>query len=70
MARFPDGYIFVPNVQDLTVTLEERDLVMCKSCRYYNTVGCGEGFGWCENPQVSRGTYDDFFCAKGEKNEA
>lgn len=44
-----------------------RPVVLCRDCVYYNTVGCADGFGWCEGVMASKGTSDDFFCAKGKQ---
>ncbi len=44
-------------------------VVRCKDCVYYNTVGCSDGFGWCEGTMVYTSTHDNFFCAEGEKKE-
>ena len=73
MARMPDGFVFItkvsgPKVKDgkafADVTIDERELVMCRSCRHYNTACCSEGCGWCENRNF--GTWDEWFCADGE----
>lgn len=73
MARMPDGFVFItkvsgPKVKDgkafADVTIDERELVMCRSCRHYNTACCSEGCGWCEDRNV--GTWDEWFCADGE----
>lgn len=73
MARMPDGFMFItkvsgPKVKDgkafADVTIDERELVMCRSCRHYNTACCSEGCGWCENRNF--GTLDEWFCADGE----
>lgn len=44
-------------------------VVRCKDCVYYDTVGCTDGFGWCEGTMVNTGTHDNFFCAEGKKKE-
>ena len=73
MARMPDGFVFItkvsgPKVKDgkafADVTIDERELVMCRSCRHYNTACCSEGCGWCESRNL--GTWDEWFCADGE----
>ena len=73
MARMLDGFVFItkvsgPKVKDgkafADVTIDERELVMCRSCRHYNTACCSEGCGWCENRNV--GTWDEWFCADGK----
>jgi hypothetical protein len=69
----PDGFVFItkvsgPEVKDgkafADVTIDERELVMCRSCRHYNTACCSEGCGWCESRNV--GTWDEWYCADGE----
>ena len=42
----------------------EDQIVRCKDCRYYNTVCCSYGYGWCENRNF--GTHDEWYCADGE----
>ena len=44
-------------------------LVRCRDCMYYNTTGCGAGFGWCEDAVVNTGVWDDFYCADGERRD-
>ena len=44
-----------------------KELVRCKECKFYNTTGCQTGYGWCENPVVSTGVYDEWYCADGER---
>lgn len=44
-------------------------VVRCKYCVYYDTVGCSDGFGWCEGTMVNTSTHDNFFCAEGKKKE-
>jgi len=71
MARFPDGWVFIlnvsgPKVKDgqayADVSLEERELVMCKNCKCYN----GK-IGYCYRVGDSRGP--DFYCADGERRD-
>lgn len=73
MARMSDGFVFItkvsgPKVKDgkafADVTIDERELVMCRSCRHYNTACCSEGCGWCEKRNF--GTWNEWFCADGE----
>lgn len=44
-------------------------VVRCRDCVYYNTTGCGTGFGWCEDAVVNTGVWDDFYCADGERRD-
>jgi hypothetical protein len=46
-------------------TIDAVQVVRCKDCKHYNTIGCSKGFGWCEN--IDRGTSDNFYCANGKK---
>ena len=71
VAWFPDGWVFIPKVSDLksddgklvaTVSVDERDLVMCKNCKCYN----GK-IGYCYRAGDSRGP--DFYCADGERRD-
>ena len=41
------------------------EVVRCKDCKYYNTNGCADGFGWCE--EVDCGKMDYFYCSYAEK---
>ena len=47
--------------------LDAVPVIRCRSCRYYNTNYCGDGFGWCERKGIGHGTSDDWFCADGEE---
>ena len=73
MARITDGFMFItkvsePKVKDgkafADVIIDERKLVMCRSCKHYNTECCTEGFGWCHRRDF--GTWDEWYCADGE----
>ncbi len=46
-------------------TIDAVLVVRCKDCKYYNTIGCSKGFGWCES--MHRGVRDDFYCANGKQ---
>lgn len=72
MARFPDGWVFIPHVEGpkkedgqlvVTVNVDEKELVMCKHCRYrWDSIGCrmySEGMS----------TPDNWYCADGEKED-
>ena len=72
MARMPDGFVFITNVSGpkvkdgqayADVSVEERELVMCKSCKCYN-----RQTGYCYRIGCSRGR--EFFCADGERRDA
>lgn len=54
----------------LALLKAQEPVVRCRDCKYYNTTGCGVGFGWCEDSVVNNGTCDDFYCARGERGES
>ena len=69
MARMPDGFVFITNVSGpkvkdgkayADVSLEERELVMCKNCKCYNSK-----IGYCYRAGGSRGP--NFYCADGKR---
>ena len=45
------------------------EMVRCGECVHYETAGCADGYGWCNDAVVSQGTWDDFYCADGERKE-
>ena len=55
-------------IEDLPVA-DVVEVVRCKDCVYYNTTGCAVGFGWCEEPTVSNGVDDNYYCAGGIRRE-
>ena len=67
MARMIDGLILIAKSKNkkTSVIFDQRELVMCRNCKHYNTTFCGAGFGWCE--RLDRGTNDNWFCADGER---
>ena len=71
MARFPDGWVFIPKVSDLksddgkvvaTVSVDGRDLVMCGNCERRWTSLCRMYVG-------NQETDDEWFCADGERRD-
>lgn len=40
-------------------------VVRCRDCESYNTFGCADGFGWCEN--FNNGVTDEHYCSYGER---
>ena len=64
--KLPDGWILTlrQDVVSKKIVVEQSELVMCRSCRHYNTACCSEGCGWCEDRNL--GTWDEWFCADGE----
>jgi hypothetical protein len=56
--------------QELTKAKAEGrlvEVVRCGKCRHYNTTGCSDGCGWCEN--MDRGVFDEHYCSRGERRE-
>lgn len=71
VARFPDGWVFIPKVSDLKsedgklvtrVSVDDRDLVMCRNCERRWTSLCRMYVG-------NQETDDDWFCADGERRD-
>lgn len=46
-------------------TADVVPVVRCKDCKNYNTFGCADGFGWCEN--FNNGVTDEHYCSYGER---
>lgn len=72
MARFPDGWVLIlhvgaPKTEDGQITVdvgvEEKELVMCKHCKYRWTIMCVPYRGGQE-------TADDWYCADGEEEDS
>ena len=64
-----DGLIEASGRVKFAPTIDAVPVVRCRECVYYNTTGCSDGFGWCEDSVVNTGTHDDFFCARGKRRE-
>lgn len=45
----------------------KAEIVRCGLCRNYNTAGCCDGFGWCE--ELNTGMMDDSYCSHAERIE-
>ena len=73
MARMPDGFVFItklsgPKVKDCKcyadVSIDERELVMCKNCKHYeeepegDVMMCYCGLGY---------TKPSDYCSRGER---
>jgi hypothetical protein len=74
MARFPDGWVFTvnasgPKVNDdkpcVNVSVDQRELVMCRHCRFSQTIGRGELFCIWTNHYVEPQGY----CSEAERGE-
>ena len=63
----PDHYMRADalHIIDTAPEIDAVPVVRCKDCKYYNTIGCSKGFGWCES--MDRGVSDDFYCANGKQ---
>ena len=55
--------------QEARVLKESVPVVRCKDCKYYNTAGCDDGCGWCERDGDGYESFDDWFCAGGERKD-
>ena len=47
-------------------TIDAVPVVRCRNCKYYDTDGCNDGFGWCERSGRDHGSMDDHYCSDGE----
>lgn len=72
MARFPDGWIIIiksdkPTFKDGTVTIptEDRELIMCKHCKYSRSIPNEQRFECSFLGKVG----PNWFCADGEKRK-
>lgn len=74
MAKLPDGWIFIPTIEKrTTVNIEERELVMCRNCKWGEPSKNmkGEDMVFCYNGDT--GIEDGYlhepnwFCAEGKK---
>ena len=55
----------VCEIEDIPAA-DVREVVLCRDCKYYNTTGCADGYGWCEDSVVSTGVWDNFFCGRAD----
>ena len=67
--RNPQGCEIMPEFLIEGPPVDAVEVVRCRDCVYYNTAGCADGFGWCEDSVVNTGTTDDFYCARGKRKE-
>ena len=70
LAQYEDSGLSPDEVQDLAKAKAEGrlvEVVRCGKCRHYNTTGCSDGCGWCEN--MDRGVFDEHYCSRGERRE-
>ena len=77
MARMPDGFVFITNVSGpkvkdgqayADVGVEERELVMCKNCKWWDKDQTTDGInGFCPNTGCCE--EPDFYCADGERRQ-
>ena len=65
MAKLPAGWIFIPKMKDaVTITVEKRELVVCKDCKWYHQAFANEGR--CVNHDNDFHN-PDWFCADGKR---
>lgn len=64
---FTDG-VTLKSIIDAMPTADVVPVVRCKRCKNYNTFGCADGFGWCEN--FNNGVTDEHYCSYGERKGA
>lgn len=73
MAKLPSGWIIIPRMKDAThIELEERRLVTCAECKYWNPMNrihqdYHPGRGECK--LICWVSDSDWFCADGEAKE-
>ena len=66
MAKLPDGRIFIYKCKLTKIVIEDRELIMCKSCMHFRADGIPEnGFGYCEIHSETHS--DDDYCSEAEK---
>jgi hypothetical protein len=68
MAELPAGWIFIPKMKDaVTITVEKRELVVCKDCKYSEKMCKPWDDIVCTR---NRATHcPDWFCADGERRD-
>lgn len=75
MARFPDGYVMIVTPTEtklengnvvINVDVDNRELVMCKHCKYAQHDVMFKSDIWCEGIRRR----PDWFCADGEQKDA
>jgi len=85
MAKFPDGWVFTTRIEGpkkkdgqlvVTVSVDRKELVMCKHCKYGepDTNGLGEDMVMCTNSQnpIGFGGWlmpPEWYCADGEEED-
>ena len=70
LAAYEDSGLSPEEVQEMARAKAEGrlvEVVRCGKCRHYNTTGCSDGCGWCEN--MDRGVFDEHYCSRGERRE-
>ena len=70
LAAYEDSGLSPDEVQELAQAKADGrlvEVVRCGECRHYNTTGCSDGCGWCEN--MDRGVFDEHYCSRGERRE-
>jgi hypothetical protein len=62
------SYLGVYDCVKSVPTADVVPVVRCKDCKNYNTFGCADGFGWCEN--FNNGVTDEHYCSYGERKNS
>lgn len=68
MARVPDGFVFISHMTGLQVSLEEKELIMCRHCMYWRQEVTPTEHWVCTHHSFDERkmhTTPDFYCADG-----
>lgn len=63
--KLTDGYIYLLEPKRTTVEMTQKELIMCRSCKYWNDIGIENRFCGL----IDLFTSEKFFCAFGEPIE-
>lgn len=66
MAKLPDGFLFIAEPSGLSITLREQELIMCRSCTFFES-GMDEAGTWSCCKLHSMNTSKADFCSWGVK---
>ena len=62
-----DGVLIAKSFIDEQPTVDAVQVVRCGECKCLENENFPNGCGWCD--KLGRGTFDDWFCADGERKE-
>ena len=51
----------------LELVRKQQEIIRCKDCKYYTTLYCDAGCGWCKRNGIAHESNDEWFCADGER---